>query len=235
MKTPLSFHQRIAQARASLGLLQLDVSRVTGIAPRRLSRLEEGVARAREDELEALASFLQMSPEELLHHTDWESGPVKDGWTRSAREVLKSYNRGETPQLQPSRNFGDKLEAARRTHSAVVRRLEDEIARRPDARELSLGLSEIWCDSALEVPMWLHFAACGARALWTSPLDTRFRLHPVTDWDLKLQAGDVRKVALWHPDFGILFPQVSLLQPKCRVDCLVALGADRFRGSGGRR
>ena len=228
MKTPHSFHNRIAEARASLKIQQCKLAEKTGIKRRRLTRIEAGQARPSATEVEALACALQLSPEEMLQGSDWQKGSVRDGWLRSTAKALASIGKGPPVALQPdAKPFGDKLDGARRLYPTLVRHLEARISMRPDARSIWFALHQVWVDSCLEVLLWLHLAVEGFPVL-TSPMELDFRVHQVLDWDYKLQVGDVSRIALWHPNIGIAIPQVCMLNPRCRVDCLLALGRGRF-------
>jgi transcriptional regulator with XRE-family HTH domain len=229
MSTPTSFHQKIADARASLQLLQSEVARRAGITPRRMSSIEQGTARPRPHEIEAIVEVLRLCAADLLERTDWEKGSVRDGWLGTTPEALRAVGQGPLPELQPSKNsFASKLEIAQRSYSSLVAKLEGQISRRADARSAWAALREVWYDSALEVLLWLHLAAVGAKPVWASPLRIGFRLHPVCDWHHEVQAGDAPRVGFWLAGVGIAIPQVSLLQPKCRLDCLLGLGPGRF-------
>jgi transcriptional regulator with XRE-family HTH domain len=229
MSTLVSFQEIITQARAMLRLNQSEVGKIAGISQRRLSSIEAGLARPSLQEVTAIAEALKLSAQDVAQNSDWERGCVMDGWQEERRRAFAGQVKVHLPELQPStRAFRDKLETARKSHLNLVRKLEYQISLRPDARSIWLAFGEIWCDSSLEVLFWLHLAAGGASPIWTSPLELGFRRHAVTDWDHELLAGDVPKVSLWHKQLGIAIPQVSLIQPKRRIDALLRLPHGRF-------
>ena len=107
--------------------------------------------------------------------------------------------------------------------------LERVIAARPDHRRVWLGLRDTWCDSKNEGMLWTVVASESqvARMRLT---DIDFRRRRVTCAKGRLNAGDLERLCWYHPEIGMLFPQVTFLPDRIpyRVDALLAAPGGRF-------
>ena len=74
---PTGLGARVAQRRAQLGWKQVELSRRTGIAPTRLSRLEKGRCAPRLEELVRLGSVLDMGLDQIVFGKPAGSSPTQ--------------------------------------------------------------------------------------------------------------------------------------------------------------
>lgn len=205
-----TFHSALRDARGSANLTLKQLQEQSGIASRRLTRLERGIVLPTNAEREALARVL------TTHMSDLRNAPP-----RPPRLYEKLRNRGSRAAQTPKPFFPPSDRASKSRLSTAWRRFPREmdaivkiLKRRDDFGELNCLAEKVALDSADECLYFSTLLALGGKPAMRAPYTLPPRLaHEVVCPLTREPVGFCPFPCLVTAE-GIYFPQVAFVTPR---------------------
>lgn len=205
-----TFHSALLEARDAAGLTLQQLEQQSGVAMRRLTRLERGIALPTEEERDALAKVLS------THMFDLRKAPA-----RPTRLYQKLRHRGmravETPKpfFPPSdRPSKRRFKTARSRFPREMEMIVKILKQRSDFAELNSFAEKVSLDSADECLYFSTLLVLGGEPAMRAPYTLSPRLAHEVVCPLTREPVGFRPFPCVVRTEGLYFPQVTFVTPR---------------------